>query len=120
MVKRKFKKFHVVNIVESVGKIDSNFLIFTMSNIVGNSSNVESMVVHHKFMLSRFNNGNCAKLVFSQVCVFCTHISCFKNRYDARINIMEHYHPYENISFCLYMHHTYFKHMNPCAKNTNP
>jgi hypothetical protein len=59
------EKFHVVNVVEDVGKIDSNLKKLIMSNIFGNSLDVESMVVHHRFTLSQFDNGNCVKLVFS-------------------------------------------------------
>jgi hypothetical protein len=33
--------------------------------------------IHHKLTLSRFDNGNRAKLVISQVFFFCTQISCF-------------------------------------------
>jgi hypothetical protein len=36
---------HGVDVVESVGKIDSNFCDLTTSNIVGSNSNVENMVV---------------------------------------------------------------------------
>jgi hypothetical protein len=36
---------HGVDVVESVGRIDSNFFDLTTSNIVGSRSNVESMAV---------------------------------------------------------------------------
>ncbi len=45
MAKGQKGALHGVNIVESVGKIDSNFYELTTSNIVGNSSDVESMAV---------------------------------------------------------------------------
>jgi hypothetical protein len=43
--KGKQKEFHVIDVVESVGEINSNFFALTISNIVGNNSNVESMVM---------------------------------------------------------------------------
>ncbi len=36
---------HGVDVVESLGKIDSNFYELTTSNIVGSNSDVESMAV---------------------------------------------------------------------------
>jgi len=36
---------HGVDVVEIVGKIDSNFYELTTSNIVGSSSDVESMAI---------------------------------------------------------------------------
>jgi hypothetical protein len=49
-----------------------------MSNIVGNNSNVDSMVMHHKFTFSQFDNGNCVKLVFSWVVFFADEFHAFK------------------------------------------
>jgi hypothetical protein len=43
--KGKQKKFHAINVVESAGEINSNLFTLTMSNIVGNNSNVESMAI---------------------------------------------------------------------------
>ncbi len=40
-------KFHFVDIIESVGKIDSNFFDLTTSNIASNISNVNNMVVNN-------------------------------------------------------------------------
>jgi hypothetical protein len=45
MVEGQKKELHGVDVVESVGEIDSNCFDFTTTNIIGNSSNVESMVV---------------------------------------------------------------------------
>jgi len=45
MVKRQKRQLHGVDVVKSVGMIDSNFFDSTTSNIVGNSTDVESMVV---------------------------------------------------------------------------
>jgi hypothetical protein len=45
MVKRQKRQLHGVDVVKSVGRIDSNFFDLTTSNIVGNSSDVENMVV---------------------------------------------------------------------------
>jgi len=45
MVKRQKRQLHGVDVVKSVGMIDSNFFDSITSNIVGNSSDVESMVV---------------------------------------------------------------------------
>jgi hypothetical protein len=42
MVEGKLGKFHFVDIIESVGKIDSNFFDLKTSNIDGKSSNVKS------------------------------------------------------------------------------
>jgi len=91
-----------------------------MSNIVGNNSDVENMFVHHKFTFSWFDNGNCAKLVFSQVCGFLHMDFMFLNTYDARINKMEYCHPHENIPLFLYMHHTCFKHAKSLCKKHIP
>jgi hypothetical protein len=40
-------KFHFVDIIESAGKIDSNFFDLTTSNIASNISNVKNMVVNN-------------------------------------------------------------------------
>jgi hypothetical protein len=45
MVKGQKRELHGVDVVESVGEIDSNCFDLTTSNIVGNSSDVESMVI---------------------------------------------------------------------------
>jgi hypothetical protein len=42
---RKQGKFHVVDVVEIVGEINSNFFDFTTSNIVGHILNFESMAI---------------------------------------------------------------------------
>jgi hypothetical protein len=42
MAERQKGALHVVDVVESVGGIDSNFFDLTTSNIVGNNSNVET------------------------------------------------------------------------------
>jgi hypothetical protein len=43
MVEEKKGVLHGVDVVESVGEIDSNFYDLTPSNIVGNNSIVENM-----------------------------------------------------------------------------
>ncbi len=43
--KGKQKEFHFIDVVESVGEINSNFFALTISNIASNNSNVESMVI---------------------------------------------------------------------------
>jgi hypothetical protein len=40
-------KLRFVDIIENVGKIDSNFFAFITSNIASNISNVKSMVVNN-------------------------------------------------------------------------
>jgi hypothetical protein len=47
-VEGKQKEFHAINVVESVGEINSNFFALTMSNITSNNSNVESMPICNK------------------------------------------------------------------------
>jgi len=46
MVKGKQRKLHFVDIIESVGKIDSNIFYLTTSNIAKNISNVKNIVVN--------------------------------------------------------------------------
>ncbi len=41
------RKFHFVDIIESVGKIDSNFFDLTTANIASKISNVKNMVVNN-------------------------------------------------------------------------
>jgi hypothetical protein len=43
--KGKQKEFHAIDVVESVGEINSNLFFLTMSNIDGNNSNVKNMVI---------------------------------------------------------------------------
>jgi hypothetical protein len=43
--KGKQKEFHAIDVVESVGEINSNYYFLTMSNIDGNNSNVKNMVI---------------------------------------------------------------------------
>lgn len=64
----KQKKFHAINVVESVGEINFNFFALTMSNIVGNNSNVESMpicnVVAIKVQATLWKPQNCWNALF--------------------------------------------------------
>jgi hypothetical protein len=46
MAKGKQGKLHFVDIIESVGKVDSNFFDLTTSNIASNISNVKNMAVN--------------------------------------------------------------------------
>jgi hypothetical protein len=48
MVEEKKGVLHGVDVVESVGEIDSNFYDLTTSNIVGNNSVVENILVDTK------------------------------------------------------------------------
>jgi hypothetical protein len=45
MAKGYKRALHGVDVVENVGKIDSNFYELTTSNIVGSNSNFENMAV---------------------------------------------------------------------------
>jgi len=45
MVEKQKYVLHGIDVVESVGRIDSNFYDLTTSNIVGNCSNVENISV---------------------------------------------------------------------------
>jgi len=47
MAKGKQRKLHFVDIIESVGKIDSNIFYLTTSNIAKNISNVKNIVVNN-------------------------------------------------------------------------
>jgi hypothetical protein len=46
MAKGKQGKLHFVDIIESVGKVDSNFFDLTTSNIASNISNVKNTAVN--------------------------------------------------------------------------
>jgi len=45
MVEGEQREFHVVDIVENMGGINSNFFDLTTSNIANSNSNVENIVV---------------------------------------------------------------------------
>jgi hypothetical protein len=50
MVEEQEGVLHGVDVVKSVGRIDSNFYDLTTSNIIGNNSNVENISVGIKNM----------------------------------------------------------------------
>jgi hypothetical protein len=47
MAKGKQRKFHVVDFVENMKEICSNFFDLIMSNIASNNSNVENIAIHN-------------------------------------------------------------------------